>query len=263
MEAVAKMVKPPMVGHSSMKRHMASILAGGITYVDDNGAQHGFKPAFELDPKLAELIADQREYSDAIRSAYFEDLFLMLSGSETKTHVSAREIDEKTAERMATMSPVMSQFDIDVGQKIWENAQIILEASGRMPPKSPALKGLQVRPEYISILAQASKVSMMTSLERTLTFATSVSNAVQDPALLRIIKGEEAIRLYADWTALDPALINDEDEFEQIKSDVANKQSLQLEQSQQAQAAETAKNMSQAELGKGSLLDTMMSAAQA
>ena len=35
LEAIAKLVKPPMVGPASLRRHQSSILAGGITYVDE------------------------------------------------------------------------------------------------------------------------------------------------------------------------------------------------------------------------------------
>jgi hypothetical protein len=254
--AIDKLLRPPMVGHASLRRHQASILAGGITYVDDNGAAAGFKPAFQMDPKVSELIMDQREYTDSIKAAFFEDLFLMLSGGESKTHITAREIEEKASERMATLAPVLGQLDQDLNSKLITNAQIILEEAGLMPVKPKELEGEQLRPEYISILAQAAKVSMMTSMERTMNFASSVSQAMQDPSLMRLMKGEDMIRKYADYTAMDPTLIADEDEFADIKEAVAAQQAEQAAMMQQQQAAATAKDLSSATLQEGgSMLD--------
>jgi hypothetical protein len=262
LEAVAKLVKPPMVGHASLRRHQASILAGGITYVDDQGALAGFKPAFQLNPQLADLIADQAEYTQAIRSAFYEDLFLMLSGDKTVSHVTAREIDEKASERMSTLAPVLGQWDQDLSSKLIDNAQLILEQAGRMPKKPDELRGEQMRPEYISILAQAAKVSMMNSMERFANFTASMANTQQDPALLKLFNGEAAIRKYADYVAIDPTLILDEDEFDQVRKVQAAQQAAQQQQVDMAQQAATAKDLSASPVGEGSMLDTMLAASK-
>ena len=257
LEAIHKLVKPPMVGHASLRRHQASILAGGITYVDDQGAVAGFKPAFQLDPRLAELIADQQEYTQAIRSAFFEDLFLSFLGQETKTHVTAREIDEKASERMATLAPALGQLDQDMNSKLIKNAQIILEEAGRLMEKPTELQGEELRPEYISILAQAAKASLMNSIERMANFTASISTTMQDPSLLKLLKAEETIRLYADYVALPPTLLADEEEMAEIRKTMAESQAQAAQMAQQAQAAKTAKDFSQAKLGEGSVLDMM------
>jgi hypothetical protein len=260
LEAVAKLVKPPMVGHASLRRHQASILAGGITYVDDQGAAAGFKPAFELDPKLAELIADQNEYTQAIRSAYYEDLFLMMSGQESKSHVTAAEITEKASEKMTALAPVLGQWDQDLSSKIIYNAQLILEGANRMPVKPKELEGEQLRPEYISVLAQASKVSMMNSMERLANFTSSMAQAHQDPSLMKLINAEQYIRIYADYVAVDPTLILDEDEFQAVKDGIASQQQAEQQMAMQSQAAATAKDLSAAKIGEGSMLDNMLTA---
>jgi hypothetical protein len=262
LEAIAKLVKPPMVGHASLRRHQASILAGGITYVDDQGAQAGFKPAFMVDPKLGDLIQDQQEYVQAIRSAFYEDLFLMLSGDRTVSHVTAREIDEKAAERMSTLAPVLGQWDQDLSSPLIRNAQIILEQQGRFPKRPKDLEGEELRPEYISILAQAAKVSMMNSVERAVQFTANVAQIQQDPSLLKLINGEKILRSYYDYVAIDPTIILDEDEFEEIKQVAAQEQAMMKEQAMMAQESESAKNLSQAKVGEGSMLDTLLQASQ-
>lgn len=263
LEAIAKLLKPPMVGHSSMRRHMASILAGGITYVDDAGAQAGFKPAFQIDPKIAELIMNQDEYTDLIKRAFFEDLFLMLAGDETKTHVTAREIDEKASEKMAALAPATSQLDRDLNSKLITNQQIILEAQGRLEKRPKELEGEEFIPQYISILAQAAKVSRMNSVERSVNFATSMAQAMNNPTLLKIFDDEAIVRGYADYTAMDPIFIRGEDDFNAIKQGVQRQQAQQQQAAMMQQQAATAKDLGATPVGEGSLLDTLSNAAQA
>jgi hypothetical protein len=263
LDAVAKGIRPPMIGHSSMRRHQASILPGGITYLDDQAWQNGgFKPAMNIDMRINDLISAQSEYVQSIRGAFFEDLFLMLSGERTVSHVSAREIDEKAAERLATLSPVMGQLDQDQNSKIITNAQIILEEAGKLPPRPRILEGEQMRPEYISILAQAAKASQMNSLERFVGFVTNLSAATQNPALLRLVDGEQAIREYGDYVAVNPSIVPSEQEFAEIQQAMAQQQQMAQQMQLASQEAAISKDLSAAKVGEGSMLDAYMTASQ-
>jgi len=257
LEAIAKLVKPPMVGHASLRRHQASILAGGITYVDDAGAQAGFKPAYEMDPKLSELLQTIEQDTARIKECYFEHLFSMFSSGEQKTHVTTVEIQEKAGEKMSALSPVVAQLDRDVLTKVIENGQIMLEEARMIPLRPQELMGENLAPEYISILAQAQKVSMLASMERGINFVTSVANATQDKNILRLIKAEEFTREYLDFVAIDPKFVADEAEYKEIQAQGAANDKAQLDAQNQKTEAETLKTLSQAEFGKNSALDTM------
>jgi len=260
LEGVNKLLKPPMVGHASLRRHQSSILPGGITYVDDAGALAGFKPAFQMDPKLYELIQCSQEYQMAVEEAFFVDLFRQFSRGESKTHVSVEEIKEKSSERMSMVSPALGQLDFDQNAKLIENANIILEAAGVMPKKPKEIEGEQFKIEYISILAQAAKASMMSSAERGANFLTSFAQATQQPELINIIDGEKFARKYMEYLGVDPELIRDEDEIEDIRQQIRAKQQAQQQLQMDNMAAKTAKDLSQAEPGQGTLLDTWMEA---
>jgi len=263
LDAVAKGIRPPMMGHASMRRHQASILPGGITYLDDAAWQNGgFKPAMAIDMRINDLLSAKQEYVQAVRSAFFEDLFMMLSGERTVSHVSAREIDEKAAERLATLSPVMGQLDQDQNSKLIFNGQTILEEAGRFPPRPRILEGEQMQPQYISILAQAAKASQMNSLERFIGFATNISAALQDPSLLRMVGGEAAIREFGDYVAVNPNIIPSEDEFAEMREAMAQQQQAQQQIQVAAQEAAISKDLSASKVGEGSLLDTFMTASQ-
>ena len=258
MEGVQKIVRPPMVGHSSLRRHASSILAGGITYVDDRGMQHGFKPAFSVSPQLIELIGAKEEIQGYIKTAFYEDLFRQLSSEQKISHVTAAEINQRTAETMAAMAPVLGQWDHDNSGPLIENAQIILGEAGRLPQKPKDLQNDRLVPEYISVLAQASKASLITTQEKFLTFVAQTSQALGDPTLLKLANGEAQIRTYAENSGLDPKLILDETEYEKILKSSQQAQAIEVQNGQADQEAARAKTLSETKTGTGSALDQMI-----
>ena len=139
LNAVDKMLRPPMVGPASMRRHASSILAGGITYVEDNQLGSTFKPAFEMNAKISELIGSQADYREIIEEAYFINLFMSLLGEDLKSHVSATEMSLRSSEKLQLLGPALSQWDFDIGSKIIGNNRHILREQGRLEPLRPCL----------------------------------------------------------------------------------------------------------------------------
>lgn len=255
LNAIDKLLRPAMVGPSSMRRHGASILAGGLTYLDVNDKINQFRPAFTVDPKIAELIGAKVDYESAIKSAFFEDLFLMLSNERTVSHVTARQIDEQAAEKLSALGPVMGQLDHDQGRPLIDNAFIILGAQeGVLPKKPKILENKEIRPEYISILAQAQKASLVNSTEKYVGFVANTAEVLQNPALLKIIKGEEIVRQYASYLGISPILVRDELEFKQIEESMALQEAEAAKAEQMNMAAQTAKDFSGAEVTDNNVL---------
>lgn len=263
LDAAAKLIKPPMVGPAALRRVQASILAGGITYLDEQDSTKQFRPAFTVDPKINELLDVRSDYVDAIRSAFFEDLFLMLADEKRISHVTAREIDERAAEKLSALGPVLGQLDQDQNRRLVENAFFLLNAQGKLPPKPKSLQNTQIRPEYISILAQAQKASLITSAEKLVGFTTSTANAFQDASLLKIVKADQLVREYADYLGVDPKFIRDEIEYEEIARQTALIEARARQEAMLKERSESLKNLSQAETGNESALDFYQSAQQA
>lgn len=259
LEAVDKLLRPPMIGTTALMRHQSSILAGGITYVDDpSDVSKQFKPAFQVDPKVGELFSREEKIEQAIRSAFFEDLFLMLANERQISHVTAREIEAKEAEKLSAIGPVLGQLDQDQNRPLIDNAFYILEKMGRLPQRPKDLEGVEIRPEYISILAQAQKASMITSSERLVQFVGATAQAFDDRSLLKLIKTEELCRQYADFVGVDPNLIRDELEFQQIRQQQAVLEAQARELQAQEQQAKTAKDLASSPTGQGTLLDQVV-----
>lgn len=257
LKAVDKLLDPAMLADSSLKKHGSSIMPGGITYLNSSQIQYGFRPAYQVDPKVAELLGAKGEYLEVIQSSFFQDIFMMISNERAISHVSAAEINERAGERMAIISPMLTQFDGDVGDNVLNNILEIEREAGRLIPPPRVLEGQKIAPFYTSILAQASRASNITTIERTTAYFGGLATTTQDPSILKLLNAEKMAREYADYAGLDPDLILSESEFSDVKEAIASQEAQAQAQANAAVDASIAKDLSQASSPSGSQLDNM------
>lgn len=245
MEAVDKMIRPPMTGPTSLKTQTASILPGDITYVDAASGQ-GFRPAIELNFNVANMENKQMQVRNRIQRAFYEDLFLMLANSDRR-QITAREIDERHEEKLLALGPVLEQLNQDCLDPLTDIAFDIHTRQGLLPPAPQELQGLDLKIEYVSIMAQAQKMIGIAGVDR---FTGFVGQLAQfDPSALDKIKTDKVIDVYADMTSVPPGIVRSDDEVSGIR-DSRMKAQQQQQQMQMIQAgAETAQTLSQTPVG--------------
>lgn len=255
-DAIAKIVKPPMKGPTSLKRSHASIISGGMTYLDETSLKGAsFEPVFTVDPKIQELLQSKSEYQQIVRKALFEDIFLMMSGEQKLSHVTAQEIAERASEKLVAIGPALGQLDKDQNSKLISNGIFLnYKIKGRMPEVPENLKGAGFKPEYISILAQAQKSSMVAAQDNFTNYAAVVSNITQNPSVIKILNPIKMIRERANYLGVSPEMILTDDEYSQVVQ--ADAQRAQVAQQQQTalQSAEIAEKLSKAEATPNNML---------
>lgn len=232
-QAIEKMVNPPMVGPTSLRTTKTTILPGDITYSDEREGQKGFRPAHEVNIRIGELTADIQDHQQRIRRAYFEDLFLMLANSDRRD-ITAREIDERHEEKLLALGPVLEQLNQDLLDPLIDNTFDIMLRQGQVPPPPEELQGVQLKVEYISVMAQAQKLVGISSIERFAGFANQV--AVVAPESLDKLDVDQMLDVYADATSMPPGIVRSDEQVASIRDARAKQQKA-------AQAAENAKNM--------------------
>lgn len=242
MEAIDKKVRPPMVAPTSMRNQQASIISGDITYIDSQGPQSGFRPAFEVNFSVVEMERKQDQVRSRIQRAFFEDLFLMLSESDRR-QITAREIDERHEEKLLALGPVLEQLNQDLLDPLTDIAFNICNNLGMLPPPPEQIQGQQLKIEYISIMAQAQKLVGISAIERFTSYAGQVAQF--DPSILDKIKTDQIIDVYADITSVPPSIIRTDDEVDQIRKQRAQQQQAQAQAQQMQSAVQTAQGLSQ------------------
>lgn len=243
MQAIEKGVNPPMVAPTAMKQSKTSILPGDVSYVDTRDNQNSFRPAHEVNINIQHLYMKQQEVQRRIQRAYFEDLFLMLANS-TRREITAREIEERHEEKLLALGPVLEQLNQDLLDPLIEIVFMLCLRQGLLPPPPQELQGMELKVEYISIMAQAQKLVGISGIERFAGFAQGVIAVVPDA--LDKIDADQMLDVYADAVAIAPNIVRSDDEVAQIRNQRAQQAAMQNRLTQLQQGAMAAKDFAAA-----------------
>lgn len=260
MEAIEKMVRPPMVAPTVLRNQRTSILPGDITYSDEREGQKGYRPAYEINPRITELEQKQGQVRSRIQRCFYEDLFLMLSQSDRRD-ITAREVDERHEEKLLALGPVLEQLNQDLLDPLIDITFTVMLRQRKIPPPPKQIQGQQLKIEYLSIMAQAQKLIGIEGIER---FTTFVGNIVQqDPQAADKIDADHMIEVYGDMTSIPPGIIRTDDQVKKIRDQKQQAAAQQQKMAAIQQGAQTAQTLSQTPTDNNSALSQLMDQAKA
>jgi hypothetical protein len=251
IQAVDKMVMPPMVAPTSMQNKKASLLPGDITYVDGPQGQAGFRPVHEVRMPLQELQVLIQETQMRIKKCFYEDLFLMLANSDRR-QITAREIDERHEEKLLMLGPVLERQNEDLLDPLIDRTFAIMARRGLLPSPPKELEGIDLKVEYISIMAQAQKMVATSSIERFLGFVGNVTASY--PQAIDKVDLDQTIDEYADMTGVPPKIVRTDEDVAEIRKARAMAAEEQQRMAQFQQVAQGAKLLSETDTNTPNLL---------
>jgi hypothetical protein len=263
--AVDKVVDPPLVGPTSLRNQRVSMLPGDITYVDVQSGMQGLKSVHDWRPDLNAMREDIQHSESQLKQMFYVDLFLMMQG-DTRSNITAREIEERHAEKMLMLGPVVERvndealdplidrvFDILIRRSMpyWQG---LVNGEPDLPPPPPELADIDLKVEFISVLAQAQKAVGISAMDNLLGFATM---ALQTQALAAQVGGGVADKIdfdqmvdeRAEMLGVSPRTVRSDDDVQVLRAEKA--QAAQQAQAAQVaqQMATTAKDLGQAKMG--------------
>lgn len=232
-KAVKKIVCPTYKGPASLKNKKLADVPGAYIEEDENG--RGISPVYEVNPRVLELKQEKDELKQAIKEHFYNDLFAMILSTAERGR-TATEVNELKEEKMVLLSPLLEQIHSALRQILsWiydEEVRV-----GILEPLKEQYENHRFEIEFVSSLAQAQKVSNISSIERFTTFVSNIANSI-DPILKSKLNGEKIIEDYATYANISPTQIVPSDELDKIRAEVQNSKN-------QAQQMETIKEGSQ------------------
>lgn len=245
-EAIDKLVRPPMVGSVALKNEPQSIMPGGITYTADPKAE-GFKPVFQIEPRLQEMAMDIKEVQARVNSTMFVDLFLMISNLGTVR--TATEIDARREEKLILLGPVIERTENEGLDEIIKRTFSIMSRRGLLPPAPSEIQGRVVEIQYVSLLAEAQRAASTASIERLLGLVGSL--VAVKPDAIDNVDTDEAIEFYAKMLQVPPEILNADSKVAAIRAQRSQEQQQQAALQVGAAAAQGAQTLSQTDVGSG------------
>lgn len=251
-EGIDKQVRPPMVAHVSMKNEPKSILPGETTYVVDT-QNAGYKPAYQVQINLADMMADIQSVQDRVNQIFYKDLFMMISQLDTVR--TATEIDARREEKIIMIGPVVERNENEVLDTDLRRLYGIMQRRKLFPHPPPEIHGRSLQIQYISMLSELQRASSTAGIDRIWQLAGGIAAA--KPQVLDKLSEDRTIDVYADLLNIDPRIMETGTVIAQIRAARA-----QAEQAQQAamvasQAAQAGKVLSDTKLGGGNALEQL------
>jgi len=257
-EIRAKTANPAMMMPADVKSAgPINTLPGGITFYnrDITNGSSGVTPLSPTGNPLQAIIQQQTELVSDINQHFFVDLFRMLEGIDTG-NITAREIIERVQEKMSQLGPVLTRLQHEFLQPVIDRIFGICLRNNIFPQAPDVLQGQELKIEYVSVLAQAQKMSGLTAIDQLTQYVGQLSQ--MDPSVSDKFDKDTAVDKYAEMLGTPPSLILSTDQVQQIRQ-----QRQQQEQQQQAiqaasEGSKAAQTLSQTPLGQNSALDALI-----
>ena len=249
-QAIDKHVNPPMVADVQLKNQPASMLPGGVTYVTGmTTGKVGFAPAYTVNPDISGLLEDLNECRERIKETFFNNLFQTISQFETRSNVSATEIDARRAESLIMLGPVLERIEYELLGPIVERVFAIMSRAGILPPAPATIQGQPINVEFISMLATSQAAAATGGIERL--FAVAGNLVGIDPAVMDNIDIDYAIDKYSSLMNNDPRIIRAPTELAAIRKQRQDQQAQDQAAARAEQLAKAGQTLSQTDVGGG------------
>ena len=255
-------IRPPVWMSTEARNARANLNPGGVTYSDGDLAA---RPIYQIQPDIAGQMNAIAVTEQKVREAFFADLFL-LNTAEDRRNMTAYEVEQRQREKLQMLGPVLERLDNELLDPLVGRAFNILERSGKIPEAPEALIGAKITIEYVSPLAIAQKASSTASLTALLQLVSSLASV--DPGVMDNIDPDKVITEYMRMTGVPAAVIRSDEEVAGMRQVRAQEQAAMQQQAELANAADViqkgagaAKDLADAPMGGGSMLDGLLGGA--
>ena len=263
-QAIEKMVNPALVGPLSLSTQKVSLLPGAVTYVDVRDGMQGLKSVHDVNLRVDHLTADAQAVENRINRAFYVDLFLMLTLSNTRGSQppTAREVDELHEEKMLVLGPVLESMIDELLDPLIDRVFAMMFRAGLIPEPPEELKGVSLTVEYTSILAQAMKMQQVGVLDRML--ASTMPMVQIFPEANAAFNPRFVMREYQDSLGLHPEVIRTDEEIDAAMAAQQKQAQAAQDAANAAVAAKAGKDLGTTPFGQsgGTVLDELAGAAQ-
>ena len=259
-DLIAKGVNPPLMAPESLRLSGGvNALPGEVTYINRAEGMSGIVPMYVPDPSWISIIgADIAQHEQRIDQTFYKDIFMMLA-NDTRSNVTATEINERREEKMLMLGPVVERLENELLTPLVERTFNILNKQGRLPPPPEEIQGESMKVEYISVISQAQKAVATVGIERTISFVGNL--AAVNPEVLDKIDFDQTVDEYAMMTGVPPTIIRSDEDVEAIRQQKAQAAQAQQQMAMMQQGVDQAKVLSETDMGGENALTALVQGA--
>ena len=249
-----KMVDPPLQTDASVEGEVNS-LPGGVTRTSSQNQNGGVRAAYNVNIDFQNLGLSIREAQIAIDQTFYKDLFMMIAQSDRR-QMTAREVVERHEEKLLALGPVLERLESELLDPLIDRTFNIVMRSGLVPPPPQELQGMDIKVDYISMLAQAQKMVGTTAIEQTIGFIGNLAGA--NPDVLDNVDFDEVASEYADMMGVPARIMRTKEDVQAIRQEKIKAAEEAKQQQQVASGIQGAKLLSETKLDDNNALGAVM-----
>lgn len=255
MEAQDKVINPPVQKPATLQSQTVNHLPGGVTTYGDT-ADQTIKPLYQINPQIEAAQARVQQLENRIKEAFFTDLFLMLQSTADDPRKTATEIIELKQEKMQILGPVLERLFAEALNPAIERAFNIANRAGLFPEPPEEIQGMDMKVEFISILAQAQKAAGITTIQQTATYVASLAPIF--PEIVDKFDADESVDQIASMNGTPPKVVRSDDDVAKIRQQRQQQQAAMAQMETMGAAAQSAKVLSETDLGNDNALTALL-----
>lgn len=262
-QAIEKKINPPMVAYAQAKTAKLSTLPGETSWLA-NPAMGKFEPAYQITFDVTELSGYISEHQARIKNTFYVPLFLLFAEDTREQPPTAAEIHAKQQERLLQIGPVLERFNQEVFDLLIDIVFGAMLERGDIPTPPPELEGIDLRVQYVSVLADAQKSSGLASIDRFLNTLLMILKAAGPNAvgIMDKVDLDQLIDEYAERAGVPRKIILSDERVAALRAS-RNDQARQAQLMQAIPpAAKAAKDLAGADMSGDNAL-TRLAAAKA
>lgn len=260
-QAMEKMINPPMVGHTELQGQKVTSIPGDVTWAAETDGKPKFRPAYQINPPLAEMEESNETLRQRIRRVFFEPAITSFLNDQRAQPRTKAEVDQIAEEKLSIFGPVFQQLNRDLLDPLVEIAFSYMERQGRLPPPPDELEGVDLKIEYLSVMAQAQKRVGIEGLERTVQFIAEMANAKQDPTVWDKLDTDQTADVFSDFMSIPPGIIRSDEAVEEMRLARQKAQEEEQAAAELAAGAKAVKDLAGAQTEKPSALKELLQVA--
>ena len=237
LQAVEKMVNPPLHGPAAVRNSKVSALPGGLTVYDATGTQK-LETIYDVNMNLEQLGRVIEKTERLVDMDFYTDLFMAISNMEGIQPRNEFEIMQRNQERLLQLGPVLERAHGEFLAPLIDNTFEDCAEAGILPEPPQELENQPLKTEFVSSLAQAQRVVGMGAIDRLIGMAGNAASLGWTQALDKV-DVDQAIDEASAILGTPPRLVVSDDVVQQRRQErqAQQQQAQQMEQAQMGAAA--------------------------
>jgi hypothetical protein len=193
-------------------------------------------------PDLAAMNENLELVRNRLKEIFFNNLFQTISQYQTRSNVTAEEINARRAESLIRLGPVLERLQLELLAPAIERTFAIAARHGLLPQAPGQIAGAELNIKYISMLSIAQQAAKTSGMDRILQLAGNLAGV--DPQIMDVLDFDYFMKRYNFLMNNDPRIIRPDQAIDGIRQQRQQAQAEAQQQQAVAAQADTAQKLS-------------------